>query len=136
MPILYSPDGQPVFCSQGDVASLLRLRYRTTQKLETVTQSPDKPFSFPTPDNDANLLAATALTGSINVNTATPKELATLPQVGTAAARRIKEGRPYRSVEDLIERVPEIEWLAIKHLVNLDEAETHAPDGAAENPAV
>ena len=40
----------------------------------------------------------------INVNTATVAELEALPGVGPAIARRIAEGRPYRSVNDL-ERV-------------------------------
>ena len=40
----------------------------------------------------------------INVNTATEAELEALPGVGPVIARRIIEGRPYRSVEDL-ERV-------------------------------
>ena len=42
--------------------------------------------------------------GRPNVNTATEAELEALPGVGPVIARRIIEGRPYRSVEDL-ERV-------------------------------
>jgi competence protein ComEA len=37
----------------------------------------------------------------INVNTATEAELEALPEVGPVIARRIVEGRPYRSVDDL-----------------------------------
>jgi competence protein ComEA len=40
----------------------------------------------------------------INLNTATQAELEALPGVGSAIARRIVEGPPYRSVDDL-ERV-------------------------------
>jgi beta-lactamase superfamily II metal-dependent hydrolase len=40
----------------------------------------------------------------ININTATEAELESLPRVGPVIARRIIEGRPYRSVDDL-ERV-------------------------------
>lgn len=43
----------------------------------------------------------------ININTATQAELETLPGIGPVIARRIIEGRPYRSVEQL-ERVKEI----------------------------
>jgi competence ComEA-like helix-hairpin-helix protein len=42
--------------------------------------------------------------GRINVNTATAAELEALPGIGPVIARRIVEGRPYRSVEEL-ERV-------------------------------
>jgi len=37
----------------------------------------------------------------ININTATAAELEFLPGIGPAIARRIVEGRPYRSVEEL-----------------------------------
>jgi DNA uptake protein ComE-like DNA-binding protein len=40
----------------------------------------------------------------INVKTATKAELEPLPEIGQVIARRIIEGRPYRSVEEL-ERV-------------------------------
>jgi competence ComEA-like helix-hairpin-helix protein len=39
--------------------------------------------------------------GLVNVNTATAAELEALPGVGPVIARRIVEGRPYRSVDDL-----------------------------------
>ena len=39
--------------------------------------------------------------GRINVNTATVAELEALPGIGPVIARRIIEGRPYRSVDDL-----------------------------------
>jgi DNA uptake protein ComE-like DNA-binding protein len=38
--------------------------------------------------------------GPINIDTATQAELETLPGVGPVIARRIVEGRPYRSVDD------------------------------------
>ena len=37
----------------------------------------------------------------VNVNTATAAELEALPGIGPVIARRIVEGRPYRSVEEL-----------------------------------
>ena len=45
--------------------------------------------------------------GRANLNAATQAELEDLPGIGTAMARRIIAGRPYRSVEDL-DRVPGI----------------------------
>ena len=55
----------------------------------------------PKPRRDADARPAG---GRINVNTATEAELEALPGVGPVIARRIIEGRPYRSVDDL-ERV-------------------------------
>ena len=55
----------------------------------------------PRPKRDAE---AATVGRRINVNTATQAELEALPGVGPVIARRIIEGRPYRSVEDL-ERV-------------------------------
>jgi competence protein ComEC len=60
----------------------------------------------PPADKDRPTTGAEAMpTGHrINVNTATPTELEALPGVGPVIARRIIEGRPYGSVDDL-ERV-------------------------------
>ncbi len=38
----------------------------------------------------------------VNINTATAKELESLPGVGPAMAQRIIEGRPYNKIEDLL----------------------------------
>jgi competence ComEA-like helix-hairpin-helix protein len=39
--------------------------------------------------------------GLVKINTATAAELEALPGIGPVIARRIVEGRPYRSVEEL-----------------------------------
>ena len=39
--------------------------------------------------------------GRFNINTASQAELEALPGIGPVLARRIVEGRPYRSVEEL-----------------------------------
>jgi competence protein ComEC len=49
------------------------------------------------PDRSGKLKPA----GRINVDTATAAELEALPGIGLVIARRIIEGRPYRSVEEL-----------------------------------
>lgn len=59
------------------------------------------------------------LAHAINVNTATQEELESLPGIGPALARRIVEGRPYRSVDDLrrIKGIGEKKWEEIRPLV-------------------
>ena len=49
--------------------------------------------------NSGNTLGVT--TGLINVNTASQKDLESLPGIGPVTAVKIIEGRPYSSVEDL-----------------------------------
>lgn len=47
------------------------------------------------------LLCAAPAPGLIDVNTASQSELESLPGIGEVYAKRIIEGRPYRSVNDL-----------------------------------
>ncbi|MGE5645675.1 MAG: ComEA family DNA-binding protein [Acidobacteriota bacterium] len=49
----------------------------------------------------AAALTAAAPQGSVNLNSASEKELEALPGVGAATAKKIIAGRPYSSVEDL-----------------------------------
>jgi competence protein ComEA len=56
----------------------------------------------------------------ININTASLRELESLPGIGDVTARRIAENRPYSSMEDL-HRVPRIGEAAIQRLTPLVE---------------
>ena len=55
----------------------------------------------PTPRSGASVLEASRHGDPININSATLKDLESLPGFGPARARKIVAGRPYASVEDL-----------------------------------
>jgi competence ComEA-like helix-hairpin-helix protein len=61
--------------------------------------------------------------GLVNVNTATAEELEALPGIGPVIARRIVQGRPYRSVEDLgrVKGIGKRRLEEIRPLVTADE---------------
>lgn len=132
--ILYSPDGQPVACQPGDIRSYLQKGYKTAPPQKKLSPEESRNLHSIHPVVAQNI----ELTGDLDLNTASPKELAALPQVGTAVARKIKEHRPYKRIEDLIANVPEVDWLAIKDKVKLEPVKevTHASNGEAETPVV
>ncbi|GEM87381.1 ComEA family DNA-binding protein [Meiothermus granaticius] len=75
---------------------------------QTLPEPPKRTGPEPLSANQAKNSARTLTPGpvraavaKVNLNTASQAELESLPRVGPALARRILEGRPYRSLEDL-----------------------------------
>ena len=78
--------------------------------------------------------AAEAKKEPMDINTATEKELATLPKIGDARAKAIIKGRPYNGKDDLINKkiIPQDAYDAIKDViiakqVKKDDAKKDAP---------
>ena len=63
--------------------------------------------------------AAEAKKEPMDINTASEKELATLPKIGDARAKAIVKGRPYNGKDDLIIKkiIPQDAYDAIKDLI-------------------
>ena len=56
-------------------------------------------------ENAENLVSGSSFsTGLININTASEKELDTLPGIGGVTANKIISGRPYLSINDLLDK--------------------------------
>lgn len=56
-------------------------------------------------ENAENLVSGSSFsTGLININTASEKELDTLPGIGSVTANKIISGRPYLSINDLLDK--------------------------------
>ncbi len=55
----------------------------------------------------------------MDINSATPEQLATLPGIGDAYAKKIVDGRPYKGKDDLLRRkiVPQATYRKIKDLI-------------------
>ncbi len=55
-------------------------------------------------ETTSNTVEVTSNTGLININSASESELDTLPKVGPATAKKIINGRPYGTIEDLVSK--------------------------------
>ena len=90
-------------------------------------QEPAKPaatpvLAVPTPAAKADMKAAPAAEARkepMDLNTASEKELATLPKIGEARAKAIIKGRPYSGKDELINKkiIPQDAYDAIKDVV-------------------
>lgn len=96
------------------------------------------PSAAPAPKADAKPAAqapaAEAKKELMDINTASEKDLATLPKIGEARAKAIVKGRPYHGKDDLINKkvIPQDAYDAIKDLViakqaKKDEAKKEEP---------
>lgn len=117
MTIIYAPDGMPWEVPDSEIKNFARKGYRTSapqrikQVIPTLVVEPVKEqsvhFSQPIVSQSMGL----------NINTASLKDLSSLPGVTTAIARKVMSDRPYSSVEDLIAKSPDIDWVSIPDLV-------------------
>ena len=75
----------------------------------------------PAPARPATQAATPAQTKLVNINLATAQELDALPQIGDARAKAIIAGRPYRAVQDLLDRkiIPANAYAAIVEKVTV-----------------
>ncbi len=66
--------------------------------------------------------SGTSSTAKISINSASEKDLDTLPSVGAVTAQKIINGRPYQSIDDLLSKkvVSNSVFTKIKDLVTLD----------------
>ena len=96
------------------------------QRQETIP----KPAAAPAPK------AAAAMKEPMDINTASAKDLASLPKIGEARAKAILNGRPYNGKDDLINKkiIPQDAYDAIKDVIvakqaNKAEPKKEAPKG-------
>lgn len=70
----------------------------------------------------SSTLGSSSVSGKVNINFSSSKELDTLPGVGEVTAGKIISGRPYNSVEDLLNKkvVGKATFEKIKDLVSVN----------------
>jgi DNA uptake protein ComE-like DNA-binding protein len=112
MAILYSLDGQSVQVFGSYIGDFLRQGYSTTP--------PNQPEQAIAPE----LAVLTKLSGGVDINTASLKELQSLPMIGVAIAKKISASRPYKDVADLINKVPEVAWLDLRDRIAISNTES------------
>ena len=92
------------------------------QKQEAAKPVAAPVLAIPTPAAKADAktaVSAEAKKEPMDINTASEKELATLPKIGEVRAKAIVKGRPYSGKDDLINKkiIPQDAYDAIKDLI-------------------
>jgi radical SAM superfamily enzyme with C-terminal helix-hairpin-helix motif len=121
MAILYSLDGQSVQVFGSYIGDYLRQGYSTIPPNQVV-QSAIAP----------ELASLTELSGGIDINTASLKELQSLPLIGVAIAKKIAGARPYKDVSDLINKVPDVAWLDLRDRIAISNTESSSEETTEE----
>jgi len=111
-------------------------------------QEAPKPAATPAAKTDAKPAAAPAAKPAaapaaeakkepMDINTASEKELASLPKIGEARAKAIVKGRPYNGKDDLINRkiIPQDAYDAIKEVIVAKQAKKEEPKKEAVKEA-
>ena len=82
-------------------------------------QDAPKPAAAPAAKADAKPAAPEAKKEPMDINSASEKDLATLPKIGDAYAKAIVKGRPYSGKDDLLKKkiLPQATYDAVKDMI-------------------
>jgi DNA uptake protein ComE-like DNA-binding protein len=114
--IMYEPQqGMATFVPEGMENDYLAKGYRTTPPEQPHPQPQSQQTSINDGDEDKDETPA-----RVKVNSATLKELTERFGLSTVQAKELREGRPYATVEDLIAKIPDIDWVALSPQINFE----------------
>lgn len=123
MPILYTPEeGMPWEVPFSELSGFIARGFRSKPpqslmpQASPIIEDPKVVDSTGAVVGDPITVPTVADPNRTNINTASLAQLAKLPQIGTAFARKIKEAREqqrFEDVEDLIARIKDVAWLSL-----------------------
>ena len=115
MPILFDLNGMPTQVPDARINDFIRQGYRTQlPRIAEVVEMASHKKAQRKPES-----APPSVPGALAINTAALKELSVaLPGINTGDLRKLMSDRPYSSVEDLIAKFPQIDWLNLA--INFD----------------
>ena len=114
MPIMYEPQtGMPVQVPEGRVNDFLKRGYRTVSLFKSSAVETELPPEQQVEDSNEE-------TDLVKVNSTTLKELTERFGLSTAQAKELRDSRPYATVEDLIAKLPDIDWVALESQISFE----------------
>lgn len=118
MPVFFHPeDGQPVFVLEGRENDFLKLGYRTTEP-QLIKVIPPVAVAPVVENNPPTPIPATPNTNQVLINSASLKELTEKFNLSTAQAKEVRDKRNYADIEELIAKVPAVNWTGLNSQIS------------------
>ena len=118
MPILYEPQtGMPVEVPDERINDFIGRGYLTTMPLPAINTTNTETSKSSSGNENSSVQVDESL---VKINSTTLKELSERFGLSTTEAKELRDGRPYTTIENLVAKLPNIDWVALSPQISFE----------------